>query len=100
MLRIDSLTAPDGRTQQSSFLWKNSPNCLQLLLPHTRPLTQSSSFSQSPSPCEHGFVGVQQGTSRSKFRPRHLLGEDDIDPESIWRYTSLSLSTAIAVQYN
>ena len=30
-----------GFTQQSSFGWKISPNCLQLLLPHTNPGIQS-----------------------------------------------------------
>ena len=31
----------EGFTQQSSFEWKISPNCLQLLLPHTNPGMQS-----------------------------------------------------------
>ena len=65
-------------TQQSSFGWKTSLNCLQLLVPHIKSPLHSSLSSQSPSPSSQGFSFVQH-FPWSMFLPWHrICGWDDI----------------------
>ena len=65
------LNSSVGLTQQSSFGWKTSPNCLQLLFPQTSWPRHSWSVSQSPSPSTQGLE-AEQHLPWSTFRPWHL----------------------------